>query len=129
MTQTIGTSDLDLMRVGDTCTFVEQQGYKPEYHITVGKVYTGIVSEIGYNYANCTFENDVGETAAHAMVLGGHAGNSATITVIISTADYRYRVHEAHAKSVGIIENEHNVRMDKLKVYYNKRLSKLTETV
>lgn len=129
MSNLIETSEIDLMRVGDVCTFVEQQGYKPEYHITVGKVYTGSVSAIGYNYANCAFENDVGEAVVHAMVLGGHAGNSATITVHISAADYRYRVHEAHAKSVSILENEHNVRMDKLKAYYNKRLSKLTTPV
>lgn len=129
MSNLILTSETDLMRAGDKCTYVTYQAFKPEYNITKEKVYEGTLVRASYSGAECEFVNDAGETVVHDMILGGFAGNGATIIVHITPEDYKYRVLEANAKSVAIIEKESQERLDKQKAYCDGRLAKLTQAV
>lgn len=128
MTNLITTSETDLMRKGDKCTYVTCQAFKPEYHITKEKVYDGVLTSAYTSSANCEFINDAGTLIEEDMVLGGFAGNSAVIKVYITPEDYKYRVMEANAKAVAKAEQDHQEQLGRLKAYCDKRLEKLIVT-
>jgi len=130
MSNLIETTEMDLMRVGDTCTFTAYQGYKPEYYITVEKPYTGVITTVYPDtFVGCEIKNDIGAKVEHGHQSGGFAGDGNVVKVSLTPEDYKYRVMEANAKSVAIIEKENQERLDKQKAYCDRRLAKLTQPV
>lgn len=125
----IETHEMDLIRVGDECTFAAYQAYNPGYSITTEKSYPGIVTEVyGDNFVNCKFTNDAGEEVEHGHQSGGFSGDGNQITVKLTPEVYKYRVLEANAKHVAIAEKEYQARLDRIKTYCDGRLAKLTPT-
>lgn len=126
MSNLIETTEMDLMRVGDVCTFTAYQDYKPEYHITKEKSYPGVITLIYPNsFVECRITNDTGEEVEHGHRSGGFAGDGNVVTVCITPEEYKYRVMEANAKSVTVIEQQNQERLDKQKAYCEQRLAKL----
>ncbi|ARV76701.1 hypothetical protein PHABIO_70 [Pseudomonas phage Phabio] len=129
MNNLIETTEMDLMRVGDTCTFTAYQGFKPEYYITVEKPYAGVITTVYPDtFVSCKFKNDAGLEVEHGHQSGGFAGDGNVVKVSLTPEDYKYRVLEANAKAVAIVEKENQDRLDKLKAYCDKRLEKLIVT-
>lgn len=130
MNNLIDTVEMDLMRVGDACTFTAYQGFKPEYAITTEKAYPAVITVVYPDtFVGCKFRNDAGLEVEHGHQSGGFAGDGNVVKVSLTPEDYKYRVMEANAKSVAIIEKENQERLNKQKTYCDRRLAKLTQPV
>ena len=130
MSNLIETTEMDLMRVGDTCTFTAYQGFKPDYAITTEKAYPAVITVVYPDtFVGCKFRNDVGLEVEHGHQSGGFAGDGNVVQVSLTPEDYKYRVLEANAKAVAIVEKQNQDRLDQLKAYCNGRLAKLTQPV
>lgn len=98
---TVRTGNTRLMRAGDECVFINNVDMCPEYHITTGKEYPGVIHSVRVDYSvKSNILNDVGEPVTQETSFGSFNGGYSNVNSVLPREEYIDRVNKLHAVNV-----------------------------
>ena len=120
---TVRTGNTYLMRAGDECVFVVNAEMKPEYNITVGKEYPGVIHSLAIDrYIGVNIINDAGENATHHVSFDCYSAGMSAANSVLPVDEYTSRVNILHAQNVEKLIKQLRVDLDGLTSLKDKML-------